>query len=54
MTLGQMRLFLREGERLKRAARAAFIGDVYCAVAGMMGEGGGDHVQAAIDRLLED
>lgn len=52
MTLGQMRLFLREGEKLKRAARAAFIADVHTAVSGVMSEG--DGVQQAIDQLLDD
>lgn len=52
MTLAQMRLFVREGEKLKRQARAAFIADVYTAAGGIMG--GGEQVQAAIDRLTED
>lgn len=52
MTMAQLRLFLREGERLKRHARAAFIADVYTAASGVMGEG--DHVQKAIERLNGD
>lgn len=50
MTIGQMRLFLREGERLKRQERAAFIADMHCAASGVMGEA--DGVQRRIDELL--
>lgn len=49
MTIAQMRLFLSEGERIKRQERAAFISDVYTAAAGVMG--GGEAVQQAIERL---
>lgn len=52
MTLGQMRLFLKEGERLKRQERAAFISDVHCAASGVMGDA--DGVQKRIDQLTED
>lgn len=51
MTMAQIRLFLREGEKLKRHARAAFVADVYTAAKGVMGEG--DEVQKAIKRLTE-
>lgn len=46
-----MQLWLREGEKIKRQARAAFIADVYTAASGVMGDG--DHVQKAVDRLTD-
>jgi hypothetical protein len=49
MTISQMRLFLREGERIKRQARAAFIADMHCAASGIMGDA--EHVQRRIDDL---
>lgn len=45
-----MTLFLRESERLKRLDRAAFVGDVFAAAAGVMGDG--DAVRSRIDALL--
>jgi hypothetical protein len=52
MTIGQMRLWLRVGDRRERHRRAAFIGDVATAVGGMMSEG--DELQRVIDRLQAD
>lgn len=52
MTLGQMRLFLREGEKVKRHERAAFVADVHCAAQGVMSDS--DGAQKRIDDLTED
>lgn len=49
MTISQMRLFLKEGERIERRRRAAFIADMQCAGSGIMGDPG--PVQDRIDDL---
>lgn len=50
MTVGQMRLHMREGDRVERQRRAAFVADVFAAAAGVMGDG--KSTQDAIDKLL--
>lgn len=50
MTMGQIRGFMRSGDRRERRRRAAFIADMHCAASGVMGEG--SHVQERIDDLL--
>lgn len=49
MTLAQMKLFIREGERIYNRRRAANIADLHCAASGIMGDA--DHVQRRIDDL---
>ncbi len=53
MTIGQMRLFLKEGERIKRQQRATFVADVYLAAGAVMGgKDGADAVRSRLDELL--
>lgn len=52
MTLGQIRLFIREADQIERRRRAAFISDVHAAVSGLLSEGGGEGTQDRINELL--
>ena len=53
MTIGQMRLFVREAVQLEREQRAAFVQDVYAAAAGVMAEDGHQAVQQRVAALCK-